>query len=129
MLPLDLSDRYNAMYGLQKMAAALAFMCEKGESVNKALTTMRIANPDAKIPMPFIPGTALGPRLLGIITEYFDGRLTYKKIRRLLASIFDLDVSASAISNARRAVAASLNRQMDLIRKEFIRSLFVHIRT
>ena len=52
MLPLDLSNRYNAMYGLQEMAAALAFMCEKGESANKALTTMRIANPGAKIPTP-----------------------------------------------------------------------------
>ena len=52
MLPLDLSDRYNAVYGLQEMAAALAFMCEKGESANKALTTMKIANPGAKIPTP-----------------------------------------------------------------------------
>ena len=52
MLPLDRSDRYNAVYGLQEMAAALAFMCEKGESANRALTTMRIANPGAKIPTP-----------------------------------------------------------------------------
>ena len=34
------------------MAAALAFMCEKDESTNKALTAIKIANPGAKIPTP-----------------------------------------------------------------------------
>ena len=78
-------------------------------------------------PMPFIPGTAFGPRLLGMITELFDCRCTDRMIRRILASFFEVRVSESAISNARRAVSAALGRQMELIRREFLRSLFVQM--
>ena len=44
-----MSDRYDWCTARTSWAAAPVFMCEGGESANGALSTIKIADPDAKI--------------------------------------------------------------------------------
>ncbi len=101
--------------------------CRKVVTFIAVLETGRCPDCNKKIvaPSPFLEGTSMGPVLLGLVTELYGMRCTDADISRLLEAFFGFKVSESAIASARKAVSCALDRQLDLIKRAFLRCKFV----
>ena len=78
-------------------------------------------------PNPFMDGTSLGPVLLGLVVQMHDMASTDQDISKLLDGFYRFYVSPSALWNARKAVARKLKPQIESIKKEFLRWLWVQM--
>ena len=80
----------------------------------------------SKAPTGVLEGTSFGPRLLGVVDEYFHANCTDAAIAQLLERVHGFRTSPNAVLNAREALADSLRRhQMAQIMAEFSKYAYV----
>ena len=78
-----------------------------------------------RAPDPFADGTFLGPVALGLVAELHDLACTDRDIARLFEGFFRFRMSPNAVWNARKALSRRLDAQIESIKREFLRWLWV----
>ena len=74
----------------------------------------------SKAPMGVLEGTSFGPRLLGVVDEYFHVNSTDAAMAQVFERVHSFKMSPNAVLNAREALADSLRRhQIQEIMDEF----------